>query len=144
MVIENVSSYLQFKDSEMTEWEFINEIAEKSDCRLLLDVNNIYVSSQNHEFTAEDYLYAMPVDRIAEIHLAGHEDKGTHILDTHSRPVADAVWDLFAKAVQHVGDVPVLIEWDNDIPSLSRLLEEATKAQDIRDQHLTSRASYGT
>ena len=137
MVIENVSSYLQFKDSDMTEWEFINEIAQKSDCRLLLDVNNIYVSSQNHSFKAEDYLHAMPADRIAEIHLAGHEDKGTHILDTHSRPVSEPVWDLFDKAVKHVGDVPVLIEWDNDIPPLSRLLEEVTKAQSIRTQNLS-------
>ena len=136
MVIENVSSYLQFKDSEMSEWEFINEIAKRSDCRLLLDVNNIYVSSQNHHFDAEDYLYAMPKDRIAEIHLAGYEDKGTHLLDTHSRPVSDPVWDLFAKAIQHVGNVPVLIEWDNDIPSLARVMEEVNIAQDILRKNL--------
>jgi len=138
MVIENVSSYLQFKDSEMTEWEFINEIATRSDCRLLLDVNNIYVSSQNHLFDAEDYLYAMPKDRIVEIHLAGYEDKGTHILDTHSRPVSDPVWKLFGKAIQHVGDVPVLIEWDNDIPSLARVMQEAEKAQKIRLEKLVT------
>jgi uncharacterized protein (UPF0276 family) len=137
MVIENVSSYLQFKDSEMSEWEFINEITSRSDCRLLLDVNNIYVSSQNHLFEAEDYLKAMPVDRIAEIHLAGYEDKGTHLLDTHSRPVSDPVWDLFSKAIDHVGDVPVLIEWDSDIPPLARLIEESDKAQQIRQQQLT-------
>lgn len=138
MVIENVSSYLQFKDSEMSEWEFINQIATRSDCRILLDVNNIYVSSQNHQFLAEDYLQAMPKERIAEIHLAGYEDKGTHILDTHSRPVSDPVWDLFAKAIRHVGDVPVLIEWDNDIPPLSRVIQEADKAQNIRLENLSS------
>jgi len=137
MVIENVSSYLQFKDSEMTEWEFINEITERSDCRLLLDVNNIYVSSQNHHFDALDYLYAMPAERIAEIHLAGYEDRGTHLLDTHSRAVTEPVWQLFEKAVQHVGDVPVLIEWDNDIPPFSRLVEEADRAQRIRKQYLS-------
>ena len=137
IVIENVSSYLQFKDSEMSEWDFINEIAKRSDCKLLLDVNNIYVSSQNHLFNADDYLYAMPKDRIAEIHLAGYEDKGTHILDTHSRPVSDPVWELFKKAVNHVGDIPVLIEWDNDIPPLARVMQEAAKAQKIRSESLS-------
>lgn len=137
LVIENVSSYLQFKDSEMSEWEFINEILERSDCRLLLDVNNIYVSSQNHLFDAEDYLQAMPAERIAEIHLAGYEDKGTHLLDTHSRAVSEPVWDLFAKAIKHVGDVPVLIEWDNDIPPLACLMQEAAKAQKIRNNSLS-------
>ena len=134
MVIENVSSYLQFKDTEMSEWEFINEVVKRSDCRLLLDVNNIYVSSQNHGFNAEDYLYAMPADRIAEIHLAGYEDKGTHLLDTHSRAVTDPVWDLYTKAVEHFGDVPVLIEWDNDIPPLQRVMQEAAKAESIRNE----------
>ncbi len=132
-----MSLVIQFKDSEMSEWEFINEIVERSDCRLLLDVNNIYVSSQNHLFEAEDYLYAMPVERIAEIHLAGYEDHETHLLDTHSRPVSDPVWDLFTKAIKHVGDVPVLIEWDNDIPPLARVMQEAAKAQQIRHDNLT-------
>lgn len=132
LVIENVSSYLQFNSSEMTEWEFINEVTERSDCKLLLDVNNIYVSSHNHKFDAEEYLFAMPSERVAEMHLAGYEDKGTHFLDTHSRPVTQPVWDLFEKAIQHVGDVPVLIEWDNDIPPLERLLEEAEKARSIQ------------
>ncbi len=137
LVIENVSSYLQFKDTEMSEWDFINQVTSQSDCKLLLDVNNIYVSSQNHQFNAEDYLFAMPADRVAEIHLAGYEDKGTHLLDTHSRPVSDPVWALFEKAVKHVGDVPVLIEWDNDIPSLDRVIEESQKAQTIRKKVLS-------
>lgn len=137
LVIENVSSYMQFTDTEMTEWDFINLILEKSDCDLLLDVNNIYVSAQNHGFNAEDYLHAMPANKVKEIHLAGYEDKHTHLLDTHSRPVTQAVWDLFAKAVQHVGDVPVLIEWDNDIPELSRLMQEAETAKNIQQQHLS-------
>ena len=136
LVIENVSSYLEFKDTDMTEWDFINEVISKSDCRLLLDVNNIYVSAQNHHFDAMEYLLAMPKDRVAEIHLAGYEDRGTHLLDTHSRPVTPPVWELYKKALQHVGDVPVLIEWDNDIPSLERVIEEADKAETIRREIL--------
>ncbi len=137
IVIENVSSYLQFKATDMTEWEFINEVTSRSDCKLLLDVNNIYVSATNHKFNADDYLFAIPAERVAEIHLAGYEDKGTHLLDTHSRPVTEPVWELFKKAIQHVGDVPVLIEWDNDIPSLERLIEESNTARDIKQQVLS-------
>lgn len=136
LVIENVSSYLQFKATDMTEWDFINEVTSRSDCKLLLDVNNIYVSSQNHNFDADEYLFAMPADRVAEIHLAGYEDRGTHLLDTHSRPVTEPVWELFKKAVQHVGDVPVLIEWDNDIPSFERVVEESTTAHKLQQQVL--------
>ena len=129
LVIENVSSYLQFKATEMSEWDFINEVTRLSDCKLLLDVNNIYVSAQNHHFDAEEYLLAMPKERVVEIHLAGYEDKGTHLLDTHSRPVTPPVWSLFERAIEHVGDVPVLIEWDNDIPSLERVIEESHTAR---------------
>lgn len=136
LVIENVSSYLQFKSTDMSEWDFINEVTRQSDCRLLLDVNNIYVSAQNHKFDADEYLFAMPAERVAEMHLAGYEDRGTHLLDTHSRPITPPVWDLFKKAVQHVGDVPVLIEWDNDIPSLETVIAEANKADAIRQEVL--------
>lgn len=138
IVIENVSSYLQFKSTDMTEWDFINEVTRLSDCKLLLDVNNIYVSAQNHIFDADEYLFAMPAERVAEIHLAGYEDRGTHLLDTHSRPVTEPVWELFKKAVKHVGDVPVLIEWDNDIPPLERLIEEASTAHTLQQQVLKS------
>jgi len=137
LVIENVSSYLQFKATDMTEWDFINEVTSRSDCKLLLDVNNIYVNAQNHKFDADEYLFAMPASRVAEMHLAGYEDRGTHLLDTHSRPVSEPVWDLFKKAVQHVGDVPVLIEWDNDIPSLERVIKESEKAHKIQQQVLS-------
>ena len=136
IVIENVSSYLQFKTTDMTEWDFINEVTRKSDCKLLLDINNIYVSSRNHQFNADQYLYAMPAERVAEMHLAGYEDRGTHLLDTHSRPVTDPVWELFTKAVKHLGDVPVLIEWDSDIPSLQRVIDEADKAKAIQQKTL--------
>ena len=141
IVIENVSSYLQFKATDMTEWDFINEVTSRSDCKLLLDVNNIYVSAQNHKFDADEYLFAMPAERVAEIHLAGYEDKGTHLLDTHSRPVTEPVWDLFKKAVQHVGDVPVLIEWDNDIPPLERVLEESATAYKHQQSVLSNKGS---
>ena len=137
LVIENVSSYLQFKATDMTEWDFINEVTQQSDCKLLLDVNNIYVSAQNHKFDADEYLFAMPAERVVEMHLAGYEDRGTHLLDTHSRPVTEPVWDLFEKAVQHVGDVPVLIEWDNDIPSLERVMQEAATAKQKQQQVLS-------
>lgn len=132
LVIENVSSYLQYQDSQMTEWEFVNAVIEYSDCALLLDVNNIYVSARNHEHEAMAYVDAIPVERVRQIHLAGYEDKGTHLLDTHSRPVSDGVWELFEQTLQHVGDVPVLIEWDNDVPTLDELLGEADKAEAIR------------
>jgi uncharacterized protein (UPF0276 family) len=138
LVIENVSSYLQFKTTDMSEWDFINEVTRKSDCKLLLDVNNIYVSAQNHNFDAEEYLFAMPAKRVVEMHLAGYEDRGTHLLDTHSRPVTPPVWELFKKAVRHVGDVPVLIEWDNDIPSLKRVIEEASTAHKLQQQVLNA------
>ena len=138
IVIENVSSYLQFKSTDMTEWDFINEVTQQADCKLLLDVNNIYVSAQNHNFDADEYLFAMPADRVAEMHLAGYEDRGTHLLDTHSRPVTEPVWELFKKAVHHVGDVPVLIEWDNDIPSLERVIEESLTAHTLQQQVLSA------
>jgi len=139
ILIENVSSYLQYNDSNMAEWEFINAIVEKADCLLLLDVNNIYVSSQNHGFQANDYLNAMPLSRIREIHLAGYEDKGTHLLDTHSRQVSDPVWDLYAQTIAYAGDIPTLIEWDNDVPELPELLAEAQKAEQIKQASLVHR-----
>lgn len=129
LVIENVSSYLQYEASEMTEWEFLVAVVEQADCELLLDVNNIYVSSQNHEFDALDYLNAIPKARVKEIHLAGYEDKGTHLLDTHGQAVTPPVWDLYERTLEKMGNVPTLIEWDNNIPSLERLLQEAETAQ---------------
>ncbi|MGV6810509.1 MAG: MNIO family bufferin maturase [bacterium] len=132
ILIENVSSYLQYNDSQMTEWAFIQAIVEQADCLLLLDVNNIYVSAQNHQFNPQDYLQAMPKARIREIHLAGYEDKGTHLLDTHSRAVSEPVWDLYAQTLAYAGDIPTLIEWDNDVPPLTTLIAEAQKAEQLR------------
>ena len=109
-----------------------------SQSRVLIVTDAYYRAGKllNHKFNADEYLFSMPAERVAEIHLAGYEDKGTHLLDTHSRPVTEPVWKLFKKAIQHVGDVPVLIEWDNDIPSLERVVEESATAQKLQQQVL--------
>ncbi|MEZ5452457.1 MAG: DUF692 domain-containing protein [Thiothrix sp.] len=132
LVIENVSSYLQYQQSVMTEWEFLTAVVEEADCKMLLDVNNIYVSACNHAFDPLDYLNAIPPARVQEIHLAGYEDRGTHLLDTHGYPVTQPVWDLYAQAIRRVGSVPTLIEWDNNVPELETLLAEATKAAEVQ------------
>ncbi|MEZ5537209.1 MAG: DUF692 domain-containing protein [Thiolinea sp.] len=129
LVVENVSSYLQYTHSAMPEWVFVNQVLEAADCGLLLDVNNIYVSAFNHGFAAQDYLAVMPVERVREVHLAGYSDRGTHLLDTHSQPVSDPVWALYQQFLQTTATpVPTLIEWDIDIPPLEILLQEAAKA----------------
>lgn len=132
LVIENVSSYLQYQQSAMSEWDFLCAVAEAADCDILLDVNNIYVSACNHDFDPLAYLSAIPVQRVREIHLAGYEDRGTHLLDTHGYPVSDAVWALYAQAIQRFGAVPTLIEWDNNVPELPVLLAEAAKAAEVQ------------
>jgi uncharacterized protein len=131
LVVENVSSYLQFSDSRIPEWEFVAEVARRSGCGLLLDVNNIYVSAVNHGFDALRYLDAIPPAAVREIHLAGFDSNGQCLIDTHGRPVAGPVWNLYGEALSRVGPVPTLIEWDTDLPRLSVLLEEAHKAQDV-------------
>ncbi len=130
LVLENPSTYLEFAQSQMPEWEFIHRMAKDSGCGLLLDVNNIYVCAQNHGFSAEQYLQQVPWDHVVQFHLAGHTDKGTHLLDTHSAPVCDAVWQLFAQAHQLSGGRSTLLEWDADIPSFDEVRLEAMKAKD--------------
>lgn len=132
LVIENVSSYLQYRQSVLTEWEFVVAVAAEADCRILLDVNNIYVSACNHAFDPMVYLQAIPPQRVQEIHLAGYEDRGTHLLDTHGYPVSQPVWDLYAAALQHCGAIPTLIEWDNNVPELDVLLAEAHQAAEVQ------------
>lgn len=134
MLIENVSSYVSYKQSEMTEWQFLSEIAHRADCLLLLDINNIYVSAINHEFDPLDYLLSVPKERVQQFHLAGHSDYGDYIIDTHDMPVCDAVWSLYAKAVEHFGDVTFMIERDDNIPPLAALLKELSLARNISDQ----------
>lgn len=132
ILIENVSSYLTFKSSEMTEWEFLAALADESRCGILLDVNNIYVSANNHGFDAHDYLTGIPRRAVREMHLAGHSrrDLGDRslLIDTHNAPVCDAVWDLYGAAIARFGPTPTLIEWDADIPALQVLVDEAHRA----------------
>jgi uncharacterized protein (UPF0276 family) len=134
MLIENVSSYLTFKDSTMTEWQFLAEIAERADCGILLDINNIFVSAFNHRFDARSYIDAIPAERVIQFHLAGHSDHGTYLLDTHDHPVRDEVWDLYAHAVRRFGAVSALIEWDDNIPEFSVLRETANRARAIHEK----------
>jgi uncharacterized protein (UPF0276 family) len=131
MLVENVSSYLQFTSSTLTEWEFLRELCQRADCGLLLDVNNVYVSARNHGFSAEDFLAGIPVDRVGQFHLAGHSDHGTHLLDTHDHPVCDPVWELYRKAIARFGPVATLIERDDHIPPLAEVVAESQRAARI-------------
>jgi uncharacterized protein len=134
ILVENVSSYLQFSDSTIPEWEFIAEVARRTGCGLLIDVNNIYVSAINHGFDALRYLDAIPAEAVQEIHLAGFDSNGLCLIDTHGKPVAGPVWNLYGEALTRLGSVPTLIEWDTDLPPLATLLAEAAKAQEILHQ----------
>jgi uncharacterized protein (UPF0276 family) len=129
MLIENVSSYLNYKDSTMSEWEFVTAVAETADCFLLFDVNNIHVSATNHGFNASEYINGIPAERVKQFHLAGFEDNGNHLLDSHSRPVSNEVWELYRQALRRFGPVPTLIEWDADIPPLKVMMGEVAKAE---------------
>jgi hypothetical protein len=128
IAVENVSSYAEFHVSEMTEWQFLNEVVERADCGILLDVNNIYVSSRNHDFDPYEYLNAVPAERVAQIHVAGHSKFEKYILDTHDHPVIDPVWKLYEHAIGRAGATPTLLEWDDRIPSFGEVHAEAMKA----------------
>lgn len=138
LVLENVSSYVSFSASEMTEWEFIRAVCQRTGCRLLLDVNNIYVSSVNHGFDPHAFVEGIPADRVQQIHLAGHTDHGDHIVDTHDHPVADPVWALYAHALARVGPVATMIERDDHIPALSELVAELDHARSIASKSTAS------
>ena len=140
LLLENVSSYASYIDSTMTEWEFINEIAVKADCLLLLDVNNIYVSSYNHQFDAKDFINGVPAERVQQIHLAGHQNNGDYIIDTHDAPVIDPVWDLYAYTIARLGNVSTMIERDDAIPALDVLVDELQIARDIAAKALKAAA----
>jgi uncharacterized protein (UPF0276 family) len=131
ILLENVSSYASYIDSTMTEWEFIHEIAELADCLLLLDVNNIYVSSFNHGFDPKAFIDGVPAKRIQQIHLAGHHNHGDYIIDTHDAPVIDPVWDLYRYAITAFGNVSTMIERDDKIPALIELVSELQIARNI-------------
>jgi hypothetical protein len=140
LVLENPSTYLAFATSTMAEWEFLARLAEEADCGLLLDVNNVYVSAFNHGFDANAYVDSIPADRVVQYHLAGHTHKGTHILDTHSGPAIEAVWDLYARATARTGLVSTLFEWDAEIPPLEEVVSEARRAH----RHRRAAAATGT
>ena len=131
LLLENVSSYLTYQESDMSEWEFLSEVAERADCAILLDINNIFVSSVNHGFDPEIYLHAMPEKRVRQFHLAGHSDEGGHLIDTHDHPIAPPVWDLYARAIELFGEIPTMIERDDNIPPLSELLMELDMAREL-------------
>ena len=134
ILVENVSTYLAFAEATIPEWEFVAELARRSGCMLLLDVNNIYVNAVNHGFDADRYLAAIPGDKVAEIHLAGFQPSGPYLIDTHGAPVAPDVWALYTRALAAFGPRPTLIEWDLDIPEFEVLVREAATAQTILDE----------
>ena len=131
ILLENVSSYASYVDSEMTEWEFITQIAERADCLLLLDVNNIYVSSFNHQFDAKAFIDGVPLMRVQQIHLAGYQNNGDYIIDTHDAPVIDPVWDLYKYAIARFGAVSTMIERDDKMPELQELVDGLDFAGEI-------------
>jgi uncharacterized protein (UPF0276 family) len=136
LCIENVSTYVTFKSSEMTEWEFIAEMARRTGCWLLLDVNNIYVSAFNHGFDPEEFMDAIPREAVVQFHLAGHSEMGTHIIDTHDHPITPEVWQVYEKALQRFGPVSTMIERDDNIPPLAELVEELNTAREIAERVL--------
>ncbi|MCJ7598804.1 MAG: DUF692 domain-containing protein [Methyloceanibacter sp.] len=129
--LENVSSYITFGQSEMSEWDFVSEVSKRTGCWLLFDVNNVYVSAFNHGFSADDFLNGVPKDRIVQFHVAGHSHEETHIIDTHDHPVCDEVWDLYRQAVETFGPVSTMIERDDNIPPLAELVDELNHARAI-------------
>jgi len=134
LLVENPSSYLTFNDDEMSEWEFIQQVVKRTDCDLLVDINNIYVSSQNHNFDPYHYLSQIPASKVKEIHLAGYEQKEHYLFDTHGYEVHPPVWKLYRAALERFGSIPTLIEWDTDVPDFQTLLSEAKKAQTELDR----------
>jgi uncharacterized protein (UPF0276 family) len=139
IALENVSSYLSFERDTMSEWDFLVAIAEEADCGILLDINNVFVSAHNHGFDAVKYIDSIPAERVFQIHLAGHSTSGGMLIDTHDHPVTDKVWALFERAISRLGPVSTLIEWDDQIPSYARLIEEAHKARQILERAAQTR-----
>src|SRR5262249_25401926 len=145
ILLENPSSYVRFRHSTMTEWDFLAALAEQADCGILLDVNNVYVSAYNHGFDPIDYLDAIPAGRVGQMHLAGFTDRGSYLFDTHSAPVSEPVWQLYADAVRRFGAVSTLVEWDANIPSFDRLCAEAAQARrTVGKERSTQRAPFET
>lgn len=131
IVLENASTYIAFSGDDMPEWEFVAELARRADCWLLLDVNNVYVSAVNHGFDGRRYIDALPVARIRQIHLAGHEDHGDYLIDTHDHPICPGVYDLYRHAIERLGWIPTMIERDDNIPPLAELLAELAQVKAV-------------
>lgn len=138
ILLENVSSYVTYQSSRVSEWEFLTAIVERADCLILLDINNIYVSSHNHGFDARHYIDAIPVDRVQQFHLAGHSHNRNLIIDTHDQPVPDPVWELYSYALQRFGEVATMIERDDNIPPLDDLLTELSSARELAQRALAA------
>lgn len=138
LVIENPSTYVAFAADQMPEWEFVGEMLRRADCELLLDVNNVYVSSVNHGFDPQHYIDAIPASRVRQIHLAGHEAHDGCLIDTHDHPVCEAVWQLYGYTLKHCGSVPTMIERDDNIPALHTLLDELDQARQVHAQALAT------
>jgi hypothetical protein len=142
ILLENPSTYIAFRHSAMSEWEFLAEVADSADCGILLDINNVYVSAVNHGFGPLAYINGLPPNRIGQFHLAGHTDMGGYLFDTHSAPVCDSVWRLYAHAVERFGPVSTLIEWDAEIPTFARLHREAERARTIAERTHDRTSTY--
>lgn len=140
ILLENVSSYVSFADSQLTEWEFLATVAERADCLILLDINNVHVSAMNHGFSSLDYLRGIPVSRVHQFHLAGYEQGELLIIDTHDAPVSNAVWDLYVEAVRRFGRVSTMIERDDNFPPLAELMAELEHARQLAEPLLQNAA----
>jgi hypothetical protein len=134
ILLENPSSYLAFRDSPLSEWEFLGAVADRADCGILLDVNNVYVTAVNQGFDPDDYLAGLPAPRIREIHLAGHDEVDDVLVDTHEGPVPDCVWDLYRRAVRRFGGVSTIVEWDTAVPPLEAIVAECNAARAIETE----------
>ena len=140
ILLENVSSYLTYKHSNMSEWEFYSQVVEEADCLMLLDINNIYVSSRNHDFNPVEYINGVPRNRVQQFHLAGHTDHGDYVIDTHDHPVVDPVWDLYGVALKRFGPVSTMIERDDSMPPFTELMAELEQARSIGNSILSDAA----
>jgi uncharacterized protein len=140
ILLENVSSYVAYRSSTLSEWEFLAAVAERADCLILLDLNNVYVSAKNHGFSCDEYLGGLPPGRVAQFHLAGHRDCGEFLLDDHGSAVPDCVWDLYRRALARFGPVPAIVEWDDAVPVLQRLRFEALIAEGIEREFRSASA----
>ncbi len=144
IMIENVSTYLEFTHSALTEWEFLHAVSEAADTLILLDINNIYVSAHNNGFSTNTYLKGIPSHRVAQFHLAGFEDKGTHLLDTHGSEIHAPVWELYKNALQILGPIPTVIERDNNIPEFPVLYDEVIFAKNLMDTYAATKKTTAT